>query len=82
VPLLREITRGGSFVADGQILRVEWTAQSGARLHLVANFGDRARDGIAVPRGDPIFTTDPMPRPGTTGALPRCGVAFFIEQRS
>ena len=82
VPLLREIAHGGSYVADEGVLRVEWTARSGTRLHLVANFDDHARDGVAIPRGDPVFATASMPPAGTTGTLPRFGVAFFVERGS
>ena len=80
VPLLRDIVHGGAFEVDGAILRVEWSARTGTRLRLVANLGERARDGVAMPRGDPIYAIGAMPPPGTTGTLPGTGVAFLIEK--
>jgi maltooligosyltrehalose trehalohydrolase len=82
LPLLRELTHGGSFDNDDGLLRVTWTTGSGTRLHLVANLSHEARSGVALPHGVPIFFTDAMPTPGTTATVPRCGVAFLVEHRS
>jgi len=80
VPLLAQLHRGGSFAVDGDaLLRVQWHADSGRSLHLLANLSPAPRDAVAVPAGDAIFATAGMPATGTSGTLPAHALAFILK---
>jgi maltooligosyltrehalose trehalohydrolase len=78
VPLLAGMRSGGSFDAQGTLLRVDWAGSDGRGLHLVANVSAQAREDVAVPRGESIYATDGMPAPGSTGTLPRYALGFIV----
>jgi len=81
VPLLRRMSRGGTFdVDDDALIRVTWPAGD-ARLHLVANLSSGASIETPMPPGESIFASDAMPEPGVAGGVPRYGVAFVVEGR-
>jgi len=76
--LLPRLRHGGSFqCGDVALLRVEWNADDGRRLHFVANFGPRV-ERVALPRGELVFATDALAA-GTAVALSPYAVAIVIE---
>jgi hypothetical protein len=48
-------------------------------LHLVANLSSDGSINTRMPPGEAIFATDAMPAPGSSGGVPRYGVAFIVE---
>jgi maltooligosyltrehalose trehalohydrolase len=80
VPLLERMGRGGTFSVDDALLRVQWDAVDAGRLHLVANLAHNAREAVMLPPGETVFATDAVLRPGTTGRMPRYGVAFIVDR--
>ena len=79
VPLLARLERGGSFCcSDEGLVRVEWPADDGRRLHLVANFGPRQLPHVALPRGDLVFVSDALTS-SAAGAMSPYTVAIVVE---
>jgi malto-oligosyltrehalose trehalohydrolase len=78
MPLARDMRRGGTFAIEGDAaIRVCWRTESGARLHLVANFSE-APVTMMLPDGRTIFAEGSMPAAGTTGIVACNGVAFIV----
>ena len=81
VPWLGEQRRGGWFHLEGEsLLRAEWRALDGHRLHVVANLGKEPAPDVALPCADLIFATHDGAVPGTKAVIPRYSVAFFVER--
>ena len=79
VPLLRGMHEGGAFEIDAKaLIHVTWSAESGARLGLVANLS-AVPVMTTMPAGEAIYASAGMPAPGTAGVVPRYGVSFVVE---
>jgi malto-oligosyltrehalose trehalohydrolase len=79
VPLLRGLREGGSFAVDAEaLIRVNWTTESGVRLHLVANLS-AAPATTTMPRGEVIYASGDVPAPGTSGVVAPGAVSFVVE---
>jgi malto-oligosyltrehalose trehalohydrolase len=79
VPLLRGMREGGAFEVDADtLIRVSWSTERGAELHLVANLST-VPVTTTMPRGDAIYASTGMPAPGTSGVVARLGVTFVVE---
>ena len=78
VPLLAGIEPGGTYQALGSAgLRVEWRFNGGARLVLLANFGDQPVALTALADGRLLYSTADI---GSRNQLGPAGVAFFLVQ--
>jgi hypothetical protein len=60
------------------LIHVTWSAESGARLGLVANLS-AVPVMTTMPAGEAIYASAGMPAPGTAGVVPRYGVSFVVE---
>lgn len=94
VPRLAGQAGGGAFECEGGVLRVRWPVAGaggepgGAVLHLLANFGAQAAEGVAVPRGTLVYSLSADG--GDTGGsddqgqgllrLPRGAVQWRLEE--
>ena len=80
-PFAATLARGGAFRVDAPALvRVDWSNERAARLHLVANLCADAHSAVALPAGELVYGSEDLPRPGTSGTIPAYGVAFIIAR--